>query len=124
MYSGYDANGNGITGQRWWEITAFGRSNPWCTSCTSGNFSGQGVGLTFVNDVSVAVNPQRVDENNNMRLGPYDGNMTVRNYLTGSTTALGRALNNNGNPFFDECSQEVPQGRPYNVGNSIHGDFD
>jgi hypothetical protein len=77
-----------------------------------------------VNDVSVAVNPQRVDENNNMRLGPYDGNMTVRNYLTGSTTALGRALNNNGNPFFDECSQEVPQGRPYNVGNSIHGDFD
>ena len=124
VYSGYDANGNGITGQRWWEITAFGRSNPWCTSCTSGNFSGQGVGLTFVNDVSVAVNPQRVDENNNMRLGPYDGNMTVRNYLTGSTTALGRALNNNGNPFFDECSQEVPQGRPYNVGNSIHGDFD
>ena len=97
--------------------------NPWCSSCTSGNFSGQGVGLTFVNDCSIAVNPQRVDENNNMRLGPYDGKMTVRNYLTGSTVALGRALNNTGNPFFDECSDAVPQGRPYNVGNEINGEY-
>ncbi|BCU95153.1 MAG: hypothetical protein CM15mV7_2690 [uncultured marine virus] len=116
VYSGYNASGNGIAGQRWWEISAFGRTNPWCTSCTSGNFSGQGVGLTFVNDISIAVNPQRVDENNNMRLGPYDGNMTVRNWLSGSTVALGRALNNNGNPYFDECSYTVPQGRPYTAG--------
>ena len=124
VYSGYNASGNGIAGQRWWEISAFGRTNPWCTSCTSGNFSGQGVGLTFVNDISVAVNPQRVDENNNMRLGPYDGNMTVRNWLSGSTVALGRALNNNGNPYFDECSDTVPQGRPYTAGTKIHEEFD
>ena len=123
VYSGYNGNGGKIAGERWWEVTAFGRTNPWCTSCTSGNFSGQGVGLTFVNDCSIAVNPQRVDENNNMRLGPYDGKMTVRNYLTGSTVALGRALNNTGNPFFDECSDAVPQGRPYNVGNDINGEY-
>ena len=123
VYSGYNGNGGKIAGERWWEVTAFGRTNPWCTSCTSGNFSGQGVGLTFVNDCSIAVNPQRVDENNNMRLGPYDGKMTVRNYLTGSTVALGRALNNTGNPFFDECSDAVPQGRPYNVGNELNGEY-
>ena len=58
-----------------------------------------------------------------MRLGPYDGKMTVRNYLTGSTVALGRAMNNTGNPFFDECSQEVPTGRPYNAGNELNGEF-
>ena len=121
VYSGYNASGNGITGQRWWEISAFGRTNPWCTGCTTG--SGSGVGLVFVNDASIAINPQRVDENNNMRLGPYDGKMTVRNWLTGSTVALGRALNNTGNPFFDECSQEVPQGRPYNAGTQINEEF-
>ena len=93
-------------------------SNPWCNAC-----SGSGVGLTFVNDASIAINPQRVDENNNMRLGPYDGKMTVRNWLTGSTVALGRALNNTGNPFFDECSTEVPQGRPYNAGTQINEEF-
>ena len=124
VYSGYNGNGGKIAGERWWEVTAFGRTNPWCTSCTSGNFSGQGVGLTFVNDISIAVNPQRVDENNNMRLGPYDGNMTVRNWLSGSTVALGRALNNNGNPYFDECSDTVPQGRPYTAGTKIHEEFD
>lgn len=118
VYSGYNASGNGIAGQRWWEITAFGQTNPWCNPpCGS-------LGLTFVNDVSIAVNPQRVDENNNMRLGPYDGNMTVRNWLSGSTIALGRALNNNGNPYFDECSDTVPKGRPYNAGTKIHEEFD
>ena len=118
VYSGYNASGNGISGQRWWEISGFGVSNPWCNAC-----SGSGVGLTFVNDASIAINPQRVDENNNMRLGPYDGKMTVRNWLTGSTVALGRALNNTGNPFFDECSTEVPQGRPYNAGTQINEEF-
>ena len=121
VYCGYDGSGNKLAGQRWWEITAFGRTNPWCTGCTGGG--GTGVGLTFVNDASIAINPQRVDENNNMRLGPYDGKMTVRNYLTGSTVALGRAMNNTGNPFFDECSQEVPTGRPYNAGNELNGEF-
>ena len=53
-----------------------------------------------------------------------DSNMTVRNWLSGSTVALGRALNNNGNPYIDECSDTVPQGRPYNAGTKIHGEFD
>lgn len=119
VFSGYDGTGNGIPGNRWWEISAFGVTNPWCTGC-GGSGSGPSVGLTFVNDVSIATNPQRVDENNNMRLGPYNGKMTVRNWLNGSTIALGRALNNTGNPFFDECSTEVPQGRPYNIGNKIN----
>ena len=118
MYSGYNASGNGISGQRWWEITAFCQTNPFCNPPCGA------LVLTFVNDISIAVNPQRVDENNNMRLGPYDGNMTVRNWLSGSTVALGRALNNNGNPYFDECSDTVPQGRPYTAGTQIHEEFD
>ena len=35
----------------------------------------------------------------------YNGTMTVRNWLTGGVIALGRALKNYGNPFFDECNE-------------------
>jgi len=40
--------------------------------------------------------------------------------LTGSTIALSRALDNTGNPFFDECSEELLVGRPYQVGKVIN----
>ena len=39
-------------------------------------------------------------------MGAYNGTMTVRNYLTGGVIALGRALRNYGNPYFDECSED------------------
>ena len=38
-------------------------------------------------------------------MGAYNGIMTVRNWLTGGVIALGRALKNYGNPFFDECNE-------------------
>ena len=66
------------------------------------------VGLTYVNDASIAINPQRMVKDGQptrMVLGPYDGKMTVRNWLTGGTIALGQAIRNFGNPFFDECDQ-------------------
>ena len=39
-------------------------------------------------------------------MGAYNGTMTVRNWLTGGVIALGRALRNYGNPYFDECSED------------------
>jgi hypothetical protein len=51
-----------------------------------------------------------------MMMGPYDGNMTVRNFLSGSVTQLSRMLRNFGNPYFDECSDTDT---PYIQGNEI-----
>jgi len=148
VYCGYDSNGNGIQGSRWWEITSTPTyvvdngdgttstttgtpvTNPWCSSCAPSSIGGYtffGFGgpparaLTFVNDCSIAIQPQRIDSGSlNMRMGPYDGKMTVRNWLTGSTIALSRALDNTGNPFFDECSEELIVGRPYQVGRVVN----
>ncbi len=134
VYCGYDSNGNGIAGERWWEITGpNGVVNPWCNSCppptsyTGYTFFGFGqslgiaCALTFVNDCAIAIQPERIDRGTlTMRMGPYDGKMKVRNWLTGSTIALGRALRNTGNPFFDECSEELIVGRPYQVGQQIN----
>ena len=136
VYCGYDSDGNGIAGQRWWEITGpNGVVNPWCNSCPPqtgyGGYSFFGFGsslgiacaLTFVNDCAIAIQPERIDRGSLlMRMGPYDGRMKVRNWLTGSTIALGRALRNTGNPFFDECSEELIVGRPYQVGTTINED--
>lgn len=140
VYCGYDRNGTGIPGKRWWEITAFNRTNPFCTSCppvvygsayaffNMNQGSGASVGLTYVNDASIAINPQRMtedDELNNkkrMVLGPYDGKVTIRNWLTGGTIALGRSINNFGNPFFDECSQP-DEGSAWTDGQTINEEF-
>lgn len=87
VYCGYDTNGNGMPGERFWEITgpAFGDTegghttpsgpvNPFCSLCNS--FAGGYLGFPFVfllggtggppacgleqvNDASIAVDPQR-----------------------------------------------------------------
>ena len=60
-------------------------------------------------DSSIAINPKRMRITKNgkvMHMGAYNGVMTVRNYLTGGIMALDRAIDNYGNPFFDECSQD------------------
>ena len=60
-------------------------------------------------DASIAINPQRITgsgANARMNMGSYNGVMAVRNYLSGGVIALGRALRNYGNPYFDECSEE------------------
>ena len=60
-------------------------------------------------DSSIAVQPKRVEGSGStarLQMGAYNGTMTVRNYLTGGVIALGRALKNYGNPFFDECNEQ------------------
>ena len=60
-------------------------------------------------DASIAINPKRMTGGGataRLLLGSYNGTMTVRNWLTGGVIALGRALKNYGNPFFDECNEQ------------------
>ena len=134
VYCGWDNLGNGIPGLRFWEITgpgATGTVNPFCSQCTGGlggiifitpTVSPPNVGLDNVNDASIAVDPQRIYTDGKwasrkvMMMGPYDGNMTVRNFLSGSVTQLSRMLRNFGNPYFDECSDTDT---PYIQGNEI-----
>jgi len=95
VYSAYDANGNGQSGTTYCDVTAL-HNNP----CLA---------LDKCMDASIAINPQRITgsgANARMNMGSYNGIMAVRNYLSGGVIALGRALRNYGNPFFDECNEE------------------
>ena len=95
VYSGYDANGNGQSGQ---------------TYCNTSELHGNScLALDKCMDASIAINPQRITGSGSsarMNMGSYNGIMAVRNYLSGGVIALGRALRNYGNPYFDECSEE------------------
>ena len=93
VYCGYDADGNGIAGQTYCNVTEL------YDSC---------VALDRTLDASIAVNPKRMTGSGStarLLLGAYNGRMTVRNWLTGGVIALGRSLKNYGNPFFDECNE-------------------
>ena len=94
VYCGYDADGNGIAGQTYCNTSEL-HNNP----CLA---------LDKCMDASIAINPQRMKgggSNQRILMGAYNGTMTVRNWLTGGVIALGRALKNYGNPFFDECNE-------------------
>tara|TARA_B100000700_G_scaffold324742_1_gene431683 strand:- start:28 stop:4167 length:4140 start_codon:yes stop_codon:yes gene_type:complete len=95
VYCGYDADGNGLTGQTYCQVSQLQPSN----TCLA---------LDKCMDASIAVNPQRISGSGSdarMLMGAYNGTMTVRNWLTGGVIALGRGLKNYGNPFFDECQE-------------------
>jgi len=123
VFCGYDANGNGIAGETYYEI-----SHPTSSTAYSLFFAGQsstGTGLCHscnalesVADVSIAIDPSRITTGKyRMKMGPYSGTFKVLNYLSGGTTALGRTLRNLGNPYFDECQDEYP----YTDGRTIGG---
>ena len=114
VYCGYDADGNGIAGETYYEI-----SHPTSSTSYSLYFTGQsstGTGLCHscnalesVADVSIAIDPSRITQGKyRMKMGPYSGTFKVLNYLTGGTTALSRTIRNLGNPYFDECQDEYP----------------
>lgn len=149
VYCGWDDQGNGISGKRFWEITGPGNSgwnqeghddfsegysgdgtgvyNPMCNECAAGNTWGSflsfayglnnntnpAVGLEYVADASIAIDPSRIDSPKGesykvMHMGPYNGTMRVRNWLTGSIQALSNAIDNYGNPYFTECDVARP----------------
>ncbi len=147
VYCAYDNQGNGLPGERFWEITGpangtlpdgyttpTGPTNPFCSQCTGSSlyptwsiiFGGgpPACGLDDVNDASIAIDPQRIYDHGDgvgkvMQMGSYDGTMQVRNWLTGGTIALSRTIRNMGNPYFDECDGL----NAWNAGNRINDDI-
>ncbi len=93
VYDQYDADGNGGGGS---------------TFCQTSELYDSCVALDKCMDASIAINPKRMTGSGakaRIQMGAYHGTMTVRNYLTGGVIALGRALKNYGNPYFDECNE-------------------
>ena len=111
VYCGWDADGNTIAGTTWWNTSARGISNIFCSTCTNTYWSGtaSAAGLAYVYDASIAIDPSRITAGNyEILMGPYSGVMSIKNYLTGGINALSSAIDNLGNPFFSECEVDVP----------------
>jgi len=85
--SGYTANGS--------EISAV-------DICSSPPFAGC-LALDEVVHAAIAIDPKRINQNNWIEMGPYEGTMLWRNFSTGAARLLDQTLNNFGNPYFDEC---------------------
>lgn len=85
--SGYDNSGNPITAN---DLC----SNPPFQGCLA---------LNEVQHAAIAIDPKRINDDNHIEMGPYEGSMLWRNYSTGSARLLDETLNNYGNPYFDEC---------------------
>ena len=150
VYCGWDASGNPMSGERFWEIrgpangtnpsghtTPTGPVNPFCASCGGSGYTGGLVwsylgggggppacGLSSVNDASIAIDPTRIYQNSDgdkaFKMGSYSGTMRVRNWLTGGVQALSNSLKNFGNPYFSECDVA----RPDDAGKRINQEFE
>ena len=59
--------------------------------------------MNEVQHAAIAIDPKRINSDNRIEMGPYEGSMLWRNYSTGSARLLDETLNNYGNPYFDEC---------------------
>ena len=89
VFCGWDANGQPIAG------TTYDQVPELMSICAA---------LENVNDVSIAVQPGRMQGGNpSFVLGPYVGQMKVRNYLTGATIVYSKAVQYLSNPYFSEC---------------------
>jgi len=123
VFCGYDANGNGLPGLTYYEITPPTSATPYSLFFSQQDNSGTGlcngcVALESVADVSIAIDPSRITQGKyRMKMGPYSGTFKVLNYLSGGTTALSRTIRNLGNPYFDECQDQYP----YDIGRSLEG---
>ena len=121
VYCGWDADGNTIAGTTWWNTSARGISNIFCSTCTNTYWAGtaSAAGLAYVYDASIAIDPSRITAGNyEILMGPYSGVMSIKNYLTGGINALSSAIDNLGNPFFSECEVDVP----WTAGREINDD--
>lgn len=88
-YTGYDIDGNGVGDTARW--TNYIYTMPPCE------------GIMDI-DSMIAIDPTQIAQNDDLvRLGPFKGRVTVKNYSTGSAKVYADAVNNLGNPYFDIC---------------------
>jgi hypothetical protein len=88
-YTGYDQDGNGAGQQTRWQNYVY--TMPGCE------------GITDI-DSMIAIDPTIIAFNNDLvRLGPFKGVVTVKNYSTGSAKVYGQAVTNMGNPYYESC---------------------
>ena len=120
VYSAYYVAGSGnnqsqgkTAGGGYWTVgplvNGYACSSPCAYSIYSnfgGSINGNACALEYVNDVSIAVDPQRMSQLG-MRMGPYTGRMNIKNWSTGASIAFGQAVKSMGNPFFTECDGGV-----------------
>tara|TARA_B100000287_G_scaffold410505_1_gene438992 strand:- start:26521 stop:30366 length:3846 start_codon:yes stop_codon:yes gene_type:complete len=92
VYCGYDIDGNPLDGQ------TYGDTSELFNAC---------VALNLVLDSAIAVQPGRQTGTNKMVMGPYKGEMRVRNYLTGATQTYAKAVQYLSNPYFSECETDI-----------------
>ena len=105
VYCGYDANGDGISGDTYNNVA------PLMSICAA---------VHDVMDIAIAVQPGRVNSMNLMVMGPYEGEVRVRNYLTGTTQTYAKAVQYLSNPYFSEC--DVEYGGSQNIADVIGAD--
>ena len=63
----------------------------------------QGSALYQVVHAAISIDPNLVNADNYIEMGPYEGTLLYRNYSAASTKLLDDTMNNYGNPYFDEC---------------------
>ena len=120
VYSAYYVSGSGnnqtqgkTAGGGYWTVgplvNGYACASPCAYSIFSnygGSINGNACALEYVNDVSIAVDPQRMSQLG-MRMGSYTGRMNIKNWSTGASIAFGQAVKSMGNPFFTECDGGV-----------------
>jgi len=105
VFCGYDVNGDGIAGDTYNNVAALMNICAAVHDCS---------------DVAIAIQPTRVASNNLLTMGPYEGEVRVRNYLTGVTQTYAKAVQYLSNPYFSEC--DVEYGGSQDIGDVIGAD--
>ena len=70
--------------------------------CSNPPFQGC-LALNEVQHAAIAIDPKRINDDNRIEMGPYEGICFGETTQTGSARLLDETLNNYGNPYFDEC---------------------
>ena len=103
VYSGYDANGNGLASDDICTGQPFSDPSTWVQSSTLNSY-GECAALQNIVHSTVAFDTGKTSEfNPYIELGPITGKMHWVNNLTGSARLLDDSLNRYGNPYFEEC---------------------
>ena len=89
---GYDGSGNALS------------QDDLCSSSPLQACSGtNGSALYQVVHAAISIDPNLVNADNYIEMGPFEGTLLYRNYSAASTKLLEDTMNNYGNPYFDEC---------------------